>query len=78
MSLSIAIGIHGFSFCPSCHLPIVCHHRHQMYHQSSTCSLSYATFSRLLLLSRGVTTTSTSDSSQSTSFPPPSLTVMPE
>ncbi|CAF4326556.1 unnamed protein product, partial [Rotaria sordida] len=60
------------------HLPIVCHHRHQMYHQSSTCSLSYATFSRLLLLSRGVTTTSTSDSSQSTSFPPPSLTVMPE
>jgi hypothetical protein len=58
--------------------PIVCHHQHQLYHRPSTCSVPYATFSRSLLSSRGVTTTSTSDSSQCTCSPPSSATVVPE
>ncbi|CAF2853833.1 unnamed protein product [Rotaria sp. Silwood2] len=52
--------------------PIVCHHR------PNKCSVSYATFSRSLLLSREVTTTSTSDSSQITCSSPSSVTVVPE
>ena len=51
---------------------IRCHRQHQLYPRSNTCSIPYATFSRSLLLSRGVTTASTSDSSQCTCSPPPS------
>jgi hypothetical protein len=60
------------------HPTIVCHRQHQMYHRPNTCSVPYATFSRSLLQSRGVTTASTSDSSQCTCSPPPSAAAAQE
>lgn len=55
-----------------------CHRQHQLYHRANTCSVPYATFSRSLLLSRGVPTASASDSSQCTCSPLPSATVVQE
>ncbi len=60
------------------HSSMVCHRQHPLYHRVNTCSVPYATFSRSLLRSRGVTTASTSDSSQCTCSPPPSTTVAQE
>ncbi|CAF4919991.1 unnamed protein product, partial [Rotaria socialis] len=60
------------------HPPIVCHHQHQMQYQSSTCSVSYATFSRSILLSRVATTTITSDRNESTCSPSLLVTVVLE
>lgn len=60
------------------HSSILCHHQHQSYHQSNTCSIPYATFSRSLRLTGGVTIASTSDSSQCTCSSPPSTKVVQE
>ncbi len=60
------------------HPSLVCHHEHPLRHRPSICSIPYATFSRSLLHSQGVTTTSTSDSSQCTCSSPPSATVAQE
>jgi hypothetical protein len=55
------------------------HHPHQLYHQTgSTCGGPYATFSRSYLVPRGVTTASTSDSSQCTCSTPRSATASQE
>lgn len=59
--------------------PIVCHHSHQLYHQTAnTCNLPYNSFSRSYLMPQGVTKNSTSDTSQCTCSSPPSTTVLQE
>ncbi|UJR38506.1 hypothetical protein I4U23_031173 [Adineta vaga] len=67
---------------PSSSTSHICHHQHSLYHQPNISSIPYATFSRSLIHSQGITTASTSDSSQctcsSSSPPPPSTTVVQE
>lgn len=74
---------HQYECIPECFLTITRHRRHdhpsiayhrqhQLCHRPNPCSIPYATFSRSILVSQGLPTTSTSDSSQCTCSPPTS------